>query len=110
MGAATIAMVVVASPLGQTIGYVSGSAYEGEMPLSPRFNVRWRNDVGDEARGQLEKQLGLVEGEPLPEDPRQRTFSYRLQLPLPTRVRSVVQHPSVEDTAGVNLQRFEIPQ
>ena len=110
MGAATIGMVVVASPLGQAIGYVSASAYEGEVPLSPRFNVRWRNDVGDDARGQLEKQLGLVEGEPIREDPRQRTFSYRLQLPLPTRVRSVVQHPGVEDTAGINLQRFEIPQ
>ena len=39
---------------------------------------------------------------------RRRTWSYRLRQPSSERVRSILAHGAVEDTAGIDAARFVI--
>ena len=77
-------------------------------PLSAPFDVRWKPEVTDGARGELESQLGLTDGQRVARDPRQRTWEYRLRRPTQDRVRAVLQNAAVEDTARIDQERFEI--
>jgi hypothetical protein len=77
-------------------------------PFSAPFDVRWKPDVTDGVRQQLETQLGLTDAQRVTRDPRQRTWEYRLRRPTPNRVRAVLQNASVEDTARIDPERFEI--
>ncbi|HZM94629.1 MAG TPA: hypothetical protein VFB92_14460 [Vicinamibacterales bacterium] len=77
-------------------------------PLSAPFDVRWKPDVTDGVRQQLETQLGLTDAQRVARDPRQRTWEYRLRRPTHNRVRAVLQNAAVEDTARIDPERFEI--
>lgn len=78
--------------------------------VSTPFDIRWKEDVDDTTRGQLEAELGLTEPQRVERDPRGRTWEYRLRTPTRDRVRAIVLHPSVEDTARIDAERFEIVQ
>ena len=66
--------------------------------------------MDDTTRRQLEAELGLTEAQRVERDPRGRTWEYRLRMPTRDRVRAIVLHPSVEDTARIDAERFEIVQ
>jgi hypothetical protein len=78
--------------------------------VSTPFDIRWKEDVDDNARLQLETELGLTDAQRVERDPRGRTWEYRLRLPTRDRVRAIVLHPSVDDTARIDAERFEIVQ
>jgi len=78
--------------------------------VSSPFDIRWSEAVTDAARLQLEAELGLTEAQRVERDPRGRTWEYRLRMPTRERVRAIVLHSSVEDTARIDAQRFEIVQ
>ena len=77
-------------------------------PLSAPFDVRWKPEITDGVRRQLETQLGLTDAQPVARDPRQRTWEYRLRRPTQNRVRAVLQNAAVEDTARIDPERLEI--
>ena len=77
-------------------------------PLSAPFDVRWKPDVTDGVRQQLETQLGLTDAQRVARDPRQRTWEYRLRRPTQTRVRAVLQNAAVEDTARIDPESLEV--
>jgi peptidoglycan/LPS O-acetylase OafA/YrhL len=103
-------LVVLASPVGQAVGYVSQTAVEKDLPSSPAFNVRWRTDVPDADRLRFEAELGLTALGPVERDQSRRTWSYSLRSPTPDRIRALLEHRAVEDTAGIDTDRLEIPQ
>ena len=77
---------------------------------STPFDIRWKEDVDDTTRRALEAELGLTAAQRVERDPRGRTWEYRLRTPTRDRVRAIVLHPSVEDTARIDAERFEIVQ
>jgi peptidoglycan/LPS O-acetylase OafA/YrhL len=102
-------LILLASPVGQAVGYVSQSNV-ADLPASPAFNIRWRPDVSDGDRQGFEAELGLTALGPVERDPSHRTWSYSLRSPTPDRVRALLAHRAVEDTSGIDTDRLEIPQ
>jgi hypothetical protein len=84
-GAAAAALLLMAIP-------------SGPVPV----NVRWKPDVTSERRAALESELHLTEGH-LTEG---TTWAYLLTEPSGDRIRTLIQHPSVDDTAHLNRVRF----
>jgi hypothetical protein len=105
--AVAAALVLLVSPVGLAVGYVSQSAI-AELAASPAFNIRWRPDVSDGARRAFEADLGLTALGPDERDASQRTWLYSLRSPTPDRVRALLQHRAIEDTAGIDVERLEI--
>jgi peptidoglycan/LPS O-acetylase OafA/YrhL len=108
--AVAASMVLLASPVGQAVGYVSQTAVAQGLPASPAFNIRWRIDVLDADRLRFEAELGLTALGPVERDQSRRTWSYSLRSPTPARVRTLLEHQAVEDTAGIDTERLQIPQ
>jgi peptidoglycan/LPS O-acetylase OafA/YrhL len=108
--AAVMALMLLAWPMGWTIETVSGAAAGSVLSVSGPFNIRWKPDISDAARHRVEAEFGLVDQRPVARDPRHRTWEYRLPAPTKARVRALVTHPGVEDTARIDVQRFEIAQ
>ena len=77
-------------------------------PLSPPFDIRWTPAVTEAERPRFEAELGLTDPQRVERDPRGQTFTYRLRQPTRERVRDIVIHPAVEDTARVDAVRFQI--
>jgi hypothetical protein len=77
-------------------------------PLSLPFDLRWTREVDDASRTKLEADLGLTEGQQVSRDESGRTWTYRLRRPTQDRVRTVLRHPLVEDTARIDASRLEI--
>ena len=102
-------LILLASPVGQAIGYVSQSNV-AELPASPAFNIRWRTGTSDGDRQGFEIELGLTALGPVERDPSHRTWSYSLRSPTPDRVRALLEHRAVEDTSGIDPNRLEISQ
>jgi peptidoglycan/LPS O-acetylase OafA/YrhL len=98
-------LVLLANPVAQAVGYVSQVK---PLPDSPEFNLRWRPGLSDEARRGFESELGLTVTGPVERDASGRTWSYRLRSPTPDRVRALIDHRAVEDTAGIDVGRLEI--
>ena len=86
------------------------AADEAVVPLSLPFDIRWKPEVDEGARRQVEAELGLADPQQVARDPRGRTWEYRLRTPTRDRVRTILQHTAVEDTARIDTQRFEIVQ
>ena len=90
------------------VGFVvSGGLAAGLLlmttPVEPiPLNVRWKSDVTDARRADLERELRLIEGR-LTEG---TTWAYRLTDPSTASIRGIVQHPEVDDTAHINRIRF----
>jgi hypothetical protein len=80
------------------------------VPLSMPFDIRWKPEVDEAMRRGVENELGLADAQQMARDPRGRTWEYRLRRPTRERVRSVLLHPAVEDTARIDSQRLEIVQ
>ena len=73
------------------------------IPTRPvPINVRWIDAVTDAEREALEQQLGLTLGSPT----EGTTWAYTLIDPSTSKIRAIVQHPRVDDTAHVNRIRF----
>ena len=102
-------LILLASPVGQAVGYVSQSNV-AELPPSPAFNIRWRPGTSDGDRQGFEAELGLTALGPVERDPSHRTWSYSLRSPTPDRVRALLEHRAVEDTSGIDPNRLEISQ
>jgi len=102
-------LILLASPVGQAVGYVSQSNI-AELPASPAFNIRWRPGTSDGDRQGFEAELGLTALGPIERDPTRRTWSYSLRSPTPDRVRALLEHRAVEDTSGIDPNRLEISQ
>jgi hypothetical protein len=80
------------------------------VPFSSPFDIRWKPEVDEERRRQVEAELGLADGQQVARDSRGRTWEYRLRRPTRDRVRTILLHAAVEDTARIDTQRFEIVQ
>jgi peptidoglycan/LPS O-acetylase OafA/YrhL len=107
--AVAAASVLLVSPVGLAVAYVSQSTVD-ELPPSPAFNIRWRSDVSDGTRQEFEAELGLTALGPVDRDASRRTWSYSLRSPTPDRVRALLEHRAVEDTSGIDVDRLEISQ
>ncbi len=106
--AAGIALaVLVTPPVGTFVERLAASDTSTPV-LSPAFNIRWKPEISERARLQVELDLGLSGGERVERDPRRRTWAYRLRRPSPERVRSILAHVAVEDTAGIDRERFVV--
>jgi hypothetical protein len=77
-------------------------------PLSSPFDIRWKAEVDETKRRQIEAELGLADAQQVARDPRGRTWEYRLRTPTRDRVRTILLHAAVEDTGRIDTQRFEI--
>ena len=77
-------------------------------PLSSPFDIRWKPEVDETRRRQVEAELGLADAQQVARDPRGRTWEYRLRTPTPDRIRMILLHAAVEDTARIDQQRFEV--
>ena len=76
------------------------------MPVgSVPINVRWKADVTDARRVDLEREFHLTEGHPT-EGTTGTTWAYRLTEPSTEGIRGIVQHPAVDDTAHINRVWF----
>jgi hypothetical protein len=80
------------------------------VPLSTPFDIRWKPDIDETKRREIEAELGLADPLQVERDPRGRTWEYRLRTPTRDRVRMILIHAAVEDTARIDPQRFEIVQ
>ncbi len=83
---------------GVAAGVLLKAMSAGPVPV----NVRWKPDVNDSRRLELETQLHLTEGHPTEGS----TWAYRLTDPSTDSIRTLVEHPSVDDTAHINRIRF----
>ena len=92
-----IALVALAGVLTATLRTVYGerSAY---------VNVRWAPSVDAATRQQVERAHQLTQGE----FREQRTWLYLLADVSAGNLRSLVQHPAVEDTHHIDRQTFRI--
>jgi hypothetical protein len=95
-------------PSGGLQQSADGAADNAVRPLSAPFDIRWKPDINDETRMQLETELGLAEAQRLDRDPSGRTWTYRLRRPTRDRVRSIIMSSAVEDTARIDAGRLEI--
>jgi peptidoglycan/LPS O-acetylase OafA/YrhL len=103
-------LALLAGPVGWTVERLNGAAAGAALTMSGPFNIRWKPGISDPVRHRIEAELGLLEQAPVTRDPRHRTWEYRLPAPTRARVRALVTHPAVEDTARIDVQRFEIAQ
>ena len=69
-------------------------------------HVRWRPDVGDEARGDLEARFSLLQPQHLDGN----TFGYDLGDETWWNIRGLVRHPAVVDTQNLDRQRFRVAE
>lgn len=104
-GAAILALF--AHPAGLAVGYVNRSP-AADLAPSPVFNVRWRGGVTASDRVRFETELGLIQPKQDLTDTRLRTWSYRLIAPREDRVRAILRHEAVEDTAGIDREHLVI--
>ncbi len=95
---------------GETLWPADDAADNAVVPLSLPFDIRWKPEVDETRRQQIEAELGLAEAQQVARDPRGRTWEYRLRTPTRDRVRTILLHAAVEDTARIDPQRFEIVQ
>ena len=93
---------------GESRGTPDSRADTVVRPPSPPFDIRWKSEVTEENRLRLEAELGLMDAQRVERDPRGQTYTYRLRQPTLDRVRDIVMHPAVEDTARVDTARFRI--
>jgi peptidoglycan/LPS O-acetylase OafA/YrhL len=107
---ATLVLALLASPVGAAVERLNGEAAGAVPPLSGELYIRWTPATSAPTLKRLEEELGLPAAQPDARDPRHRTWSYRLRLPTKARVRALVTHPAVEDTARIDRERFEIAQ
>src|SRR5436309_2776924 len=66
------------------------------------IHVRWKPGTSDAERAALEQRFHLTEGVVT----EGTTRAYLLADTSTEKIRAMVQHPSVEDTAGINRIRF----
>lgn len=74
------------------------------VPTVP-INVRWRPDVADEQRIDLERRFQLIDGRVT----EGTTRAYLLADLSTDNIRALIQHASVDDTANLNRRRFRPP-
>jgi hypothetical protein len=108
--AAVTVIACLAGPAGWTVERLNGAAAGKTLPLSGAFQIRWKPEVSDAARQRIESDFALVTEGPVTRDPRHRTYQYRLPQPTKSRVRELITQPAVEDTARIDVQRYEIAQ
>ncbi len=72
----------------------------------PEISIRWSDEASSAQRAQFEAQVGLVEiGQ---RGGNRRTFGYRLRTWTSADLRLIVEHPAVEDTAGIDRRVFNL--
>jgi len=96
------------TPDGEARRSADEGADDAVVPVSLPFDIRWKPDIDEAMRRGAEAELGLIDAQRVARDPRGRTWEYRLRRPTRERVRRVLLHPAVEDTARIDAQRFEI--
>ena len=101
-------LVLFAAPIGWGVEQLNGAASGESLPLSAVFDIRWKPDVSDVVRQRIEAEFDLVVDGPVVRDPRHRTYQYRLPHPSKARVKALITHPAVEDTARVDVERYAI--
>jgi hypothetical protein len=83
-------------------------AFDPPPPPASRIHVRWTADVDAALRQRLAAAWGLVDEVPQG-DPGDRTWAYTLSDSSAERIRTLVSDPRVEDTNGIDRQRFSLP-
>jgi hypothetical protein len=85
------------------------AAADAAVPsVSAPFDIRWKPEVDEATRLRLEAELGLTDAQRVDRDPSGRTWTYRLRQSTRERIRSIVVHETVEDTARIDRARYEI--
>jgi hypothetical protein len=97
-------------PNGDVRRPADDAADNAVVAVSLPFDIRWKPDIDEAMRKGAEAELGLTDAQQVARDPRGRTWEYRLRRPTRERVRLVLLHSAVEDTARIDAQRFEIVQ
>jgi hypothetical protein len=69
------------------------------------MSIRWRDDVSEGRRRQLERTFRLARGRA----PEGRTITYDLLDLRSSNVRTLVEHPQVEDTGYLDRTTFNVP-
>jgi hypothetical protein len=73
------------------------------VPVQPvPINIRWNAEVDDKRRVDLERQFHLIDGQ----HAEGTTWSYLLTDPSSETIRTIVEHPNVDDTAHVDRVEF----
>ena len=72
--------------------------------LAPRVNVRWAPPVEEFERRNVERTLGLLDGEQVDGT----TWAYDLGDPSRSAVEALVTHPLVEDTHHIDRAKREV--
>ena len=78
--------------------------YVRPEPPAPRVNVRWSPEVDDRQRATLEARFHLRQGEFRDT----RTWSYLIADTTSSNVETLVTHPSVEDTHGIDRDSYAV--
>jgi hypothetical protein len=81
--------------------FLAWTYWEGPVPL---IRVRWSPNLPPEVRAQAERELDLHKPEPTDPD----TFQYELWSAHPRDIAALVQHPQVNDTAGIDRKRVRL--
>jgi hypothetical protein len=72
---------------------------------APGMSIRWREDVTDARRRQLERGFRLARGRAA----EGRTMTYDLLDLRSSNVRALIAHPQVEDTGYLDRTTFNVP-
>ena len=86
-----------------TLVVLTLSSYDADRPW---VNVRWEAGIDEAERTEAERLLALADGRRALDDA--RTWSYRLLEYSDEKLRAIVEHPSVEDTSGLDRRRFAL--
>lgn len=71
---------------------------------APSIHIRWQPDVSDIARVEFERSLMLADPIPL----EGTTFAYALLDTRSDHIRSIVEHPAVDDTHEIDRDTFTL--
>jgi peptidoglycan/LPS O-acetylase OafA/YrhL len=107
---AAVLVALAGVPVGWGVARLNGAANGVVLPVSGPFHIRWAATVSDATRQRIEGTFGLIVDGPVARDPRHRTYEYRLPHPTRDRVRALITDPAVEDTARVDVKRYEIAE
>jgi hypothetical protein len=81
--------------------FMAWVTWEGPLPL---IRVRWPPNLATEARERAERELDLQLVQPTDPD----TYQYRLWSPSQANIAALVQHPDIDDTAGIDTEGFRL--
>src|SRR5689334_19970406 len=97
-------LVLASTALGLFAANALWSVGNAHDPGARRVHIRWREDVDDASRQELERTLGLRESEFV----EGRTWRYRLMDRSRGAIERIVASPRVEDTLHLDRSEYRL--